>query len=84
MAGCAGRLSASAHRDDDLQRIAVGESGFRVTAARHDLAVFFHGHALARQGEGIEESRDICAGLKTLHLTVDGELDHFETGGARR
>src|SRR3989442_9325980 len=70
---------ASADGDDDFERVAVREARLRVAAARNDLAVFFHGDALARELERFEEPRDVCSGLETLHLTVDGELDHFET-----
>src|SRR6185295_591659 len=40
-------ISASAHGDDDLQPVAVGEQRGSVRAARHDLAVALHGHLLA-------------------------------------
>src|SRR5213082_1814189 len=70
---------ASADRDDDLQRVAVGKSRRGVAAARHDLAVSLDGHPFPRELERVEELRDIRAGLETLHLTVDRELDHLES-----
>src|SRR5712691_10307096 len=70
---------AASDRDDDFERIAVRKPRLRVAAAGNDLAVSFHGDALARALERFEEPRHVCAGLETLHLTVDGELDHFET-----
>jgi len=65
--------------NDDFERIAIGEPGIRVAAARHDLAVFLYGHALSGKLERFQKPHDIRAGLKTLRLTVDGELDHLET-----
>src|SRR5204863_81741 len=50
---------ASADRDDDLQRVAVGKSRRGVAAARHDLAVLFDGHAFPGELERVEELRDI-------------------------
>jgi len=70
---------APADGDDDFERVAVHKPRFAVAAARNDLAVFFNGDALAGELERFEEPRHVCAGLQTLHLTVDGELDHFET-----
>ena len=68
--------------NDDFERIAIGQPRVRVAAARHDLAVFFHGHAFSGKLERFQKPHDIRAGLKTLRLTVDGELDHVETPGA--
>src|SRR5258706_4894505 len=72
--------SAASHGDDDLQRVAVGESRPRVAAARHDLAVLFHGDAFSRQFERLDQSRKVGAGFQAPDLAVDGELDHFEIG----
>src|SRR5437762_719639 len=74
---------ASADRDDDLERVAFGEPRVRIPASRHDLSVLFNGHSLSSELERVEELRDIRARLETLHLTVDRELDHLESPGAR-
>src|SRR5258708_20315955 len=74
---------APADRHDDLERVALGEPRVRIAAARHDLAVLFHRHALSRELERFEQPRHVGAGLEALHLTVYGDLDHFETPGTR-
>src|SRR5690348_1294454 len=69
---------------DDLERVAFGEPGARVAAARHDFAVHFDGNALPRKFQFFEKPRKIDTGLHTLDLAVDGKLDHFEnTNDAR-
>ena len=42
-------MSAAADRDDNFQLVAVGQQGFAVQTARHDLAVAFDGNAFAGQ-----------------------------------
>ncbi len=74
---------ASADGHDDFERVALGEPRVRILASRHDLAVSFDGHSLSSELERVEELRDIRAGLETLHLTVDRELDHLESPVAR-
>src|SRR5258706_14307053 len=75
---------APADGHDDLERVALGEPRVRVAAARHDLAVLFHRHALSSELERFEQPCHVgAAGLQTLHLTVYGKLDHFETPGTR-
>src|SRR6266480_7809664 len=74
---------ASADGHDDLERVALGKPRRGVAAARHDLAVSLDGHPFPRELERVEELRDIRAGLETLHLTVDRELDHLESPVAR-
>src|SRR5258706_14904573 len=74
---------AAADGDDDFERVALGEPRVRIAAPRHDLSVFFHRHALARELERLQQSRNVCAGLDRLNLTVDGEPDHLETPRTR-
>src|SRR5258707_12288219 len=74
---------ASADGHDDLERVALGEPRVRIAAARHDLAVLFHRHALSRELERFEQPRHVGAGLQALRLTVYRELDHLETPGTR-
>src|SRR5437870_13510767 len=69
---------ASADRDDDFERIAVGERGVRIAAARHDLAVLLHRDALSGKLERFEKTRDVRARLQTTCLAVYGELNRSE------
>jgi len=68
--------SSAAHRDDDLEPIAVGERGHAMAAARHDLAVHLHRNALAREPERIDEMRDIGRALEATPFAVYLKLDH--------
>src|SRR5512135_3082156 len=69
-------FSTASDRDHDLQPVAVRECGLRETAARHDLAVALHRHALARELQAFEQCGDVGVGLETLGGAVDVDFNH--------
>ena len=77
--GIEGEGSAAAHRDDDLQLIAVRQLLRREAAARHDPAVALQRDALAGQPHLLDEGGD-ADGLRELaRRAVDADRNHSGT-----
>src|SRR5262249_34832023 len=68
--------SAPAHRDDDLETIAVREHGVGIAAARNDLAGALDVDALAAQLDVSEQLVHASIDGGAAGLTVHGKLNH--------
>lgn len=68
--------STATDRHHDFQAVAILQGGLGMSAARHDFAIAFHSHALAAQGECLDQAADADAGRKLFRLAVDADLDH--------
>lgn len=51
------KRSAAANGDDDFDTVSFRQDGFRVAAARHDLAIAFDRDALARVAQELDQFR---------------------------
>src|SRR5574338_213150 len=72
---------ATAHRDHDLERVALLERLVGVAAARDDFAVALQRDALARELQAREQFRAIERCGEFAALAVDGDRDHAELPG---
>src|SRR5690606_16664891 len=60
--------------DDDFQRVAVCQWRLGVRAARHDLAVAFHGNALSLVTQLFNQAQYGQAWVKLAFLTIQGDI----------
>ena len=69
-------LFRSADRNDDFERVAVGEHLLGVTAARHDFAVTLDRYALAGEIEALEQFAAVERTFEAMRFAVDGQGNH--------
>lgn len=68
--------SAAANRHDDLQLV-TGSKRYRAElAARHNLAIAFHGDTFACEVEVFDQCSDIQWGVEVVAGAVNGNLGH--------
>ena len=68
--------SSTAHRDHDLQPIAVEQLLLRELSARHDLTITLQGDAFAGELQVLDQLSDGEGGLEAARLAVDDQCDH--------
>src|SRR3954465_10362434 len=76
-----GLQSAPAHRNHELQSIAVDELLCAELSARHDLAITLHCNAFAGELQLLDQLGDGERILEAAPLAVDGERDHAMCSG---
>src|SRR4051812_18178763 len=64
-------ISTPSYCNHDLELIALGQPGLRISAARHDLAILFNRDSLASELEVLQEPGEACACLDAAALTID-------------
>jgi len=67
----------AAHRDDDLQFVALRQLLRRKGTARHDLAVALQRDALAGQPHLLDEGGDADGLRESARFAVDADRYHF-------
>lgn len=70
------QISAAAYGHHDLQLVTRSKHYLAELAARHNLAVAFHGDAFACEVEVFDQCSDIQWGVEAVAGAVDGNLDH--------
>ena len=69
------------NRDDDFQRIAVGQCDLVELAARDDFAVALQRDALAPEFQFFDEAGNIQRAWERPRLAVDRKCNHFREFG---
>jgi len=70
--------SAATDRDDDFEFVTRNQFRLCVLAARHDVTVAFHRHALAGELHSFQQRGDRERIIETLRRAIDCELDHLQ------